>query len=105
MALVSCHRRPERSFFWKGKQLPLCARCTGLYLGCAAFPLFLLNLVSLPVLVAALLLLPILIDAGTQAGGCRESRNWLRFATGLAAGVGVAALVAQGGAFLGRLFF
>src|SRR5689334_3189432 len=27
-----CHQRPERSFFWSGYQLPVCARCTGLYL-------------------------------------------------------------------------
>ena len=30
---VVCHQRPERSFFWDGTQLPVCARCTGLYLG------------------------------------------------------------------------
>ncbi len=27
-----CHQRPERSFFIDGQQLPVCARCTGLYL-------------------------------------------------------------------------
>jgi uncharacterized membrane protein len=26
-----CHQRPERSFFLDGHQLPVCARCTGLY--------------------------------------------------------------------------
>ena len=29
---VICHQRPERSFFADGHQLPVCARCTGLYL-------------------------------------------------------------------------
>lgn len=29
---VICHQRPDRSFFWDGYQLPVCARCTGLYL-------------------------------------------------------------------------
>lgn len=28
-----CHRIPERSFHLAGRQLPLCARCTGTYLG------------------------------------------------------------------------
>jgi uncharacterized membrane protein len=27
-----CHQRPERSFHLDGHQLPVCARCTGLYL-------------------------------------------------------------------------
>jgi uncharacterized membrane protein len=28
-----CHQRPERSFHLAGAQLPVCARCTGLYAG------------------------------------------------------------------------
>ncbi|MBY0494433.1 MAG: DUF2085 domain-containing protein [Cyanobacteria bacterium] len=31
-----CHQRPERSFFVGGHQLPVCTRCTGLYLSGAA---------------------------------------------------------------------
>src|SRR5262245_28340583 len=31
-ALV-CHQRPERSFYLAGAQLPVCARCLGLYVG------------------------------------------------------------------------
>ena len=27
-----CHQRPERSFHTHGRQFPVCARCTGLYL-------------------------------------------------------------------------
>ena len=27
-----CHQIPDRSFFWDGHQLPVCARCTGVYL-------------------------------------------------------------------------
>ena len=35
---VICHQLPERSFFLDGRQLPVCARCTGLYLsGVAGF--------------------------------------------------------------------
>lgn len=33
---VICHQLPDRSFFVDGQQLPVCARCTGLYLGAAA---------------------------------------------------------------------
>jgi uncharacterized membrane protein len=28
---IVCHQRPERSFFRHGRQMPVCARCTGLY--------------------------------------------------------------------------
>ena len=27
--VFGCHCRPDRSFYWKGKKFPLCARCTG----------------------------------------------------------------------------
>ena len=29
---VICHQLPDRSFFLDGRQLPVCARCSGLYL-------------------------------------------------------------------------
>jgi hypothetical protein len=32
-AAIVCHQRPERSFHTAGIQWPVCARCTGLYLG------------------------------------------------------------------------
>ena len=28
-----CHQLPEHSFFYKGKQFPVCARCTGVSIG------------------------------------------------------------------------
>jgi uncharacterized membrane protein len=33
VAYAVCHRIPERSFFMGGQQLPLCARCSGTFLG------------------------------------------------------------------------
>ncbi len=59
---VVCHQLPERSFYMWGRQLPVCARCVGLYAGAtvaaiaaaivrrraAASPLALVLLASLP---------------------------------------------------------
>lgn len=35
-AYAVCHRIPERTFFFAGRPLPLCARCSGTYLGTLA---------------------------------------------------------------------
>jgi hypothetical protein len=32
---IVCHQLPARSFQWWGRQLPVCARCTGIYFGAA----------------------------------------------------------------------
>jgi len=32
---VVCHQKPERSFSLAGQPLPVCARCTGIYIGAA----------------------------------------------------------------------
>jgi uncharacterized membrane protein len=34
-----CHQRPDRSFHLAGMQLPVCARCTGIYAGAALLSL------------------------------------------------------------------
>lgn len=37
---VVCHQRPDRSFHLRGVQMPVCARCTGIYLGAAVAALW-----------------------------------------------------------------
>jgi uncharacterized membrane protein len=84
----SCHRLPERSFFWKGQQFPICARCTGIYIGLLSLPLFWLFW-SANWIVGLLLIAPTVIDGLSQAMFGRESTNWLRMTTGILAGVGL----------------
>ena len=92
-----CHQRPDRSFFFRGRQFPLCARCTGTAVGFASLPLFALHIVHLDLAWAFLLLLPAWADGTTQFFGWRESRNWLRLATGFLLGVSQVGFVAFAG--------
>ena len=88
-----CHRKPERSFFIKGHQFPVCARCTGFYTGLAVFLIYNyfygieynLNLL----IISIILLIPVSIDGFTQLFDLRESNNTLRFITGFIGGIGL----------------
>lgn len=88
-----CHRRPERSFFIKGHQFPVCARCTGLYISGITYCIYAyfisIHYTVISLFYATMLFLPCLIDGLTQALNKRESNNTLRFITGLLAGIGI----------------
>ena len=89
--VFGCHCRPERSFFYHGKQFPLCARCTGELVGIliAAGSWWLWQ----PTAVLALVLLvPLVVDGLVQLCTAYESRNYRRLWTGLLFGYGLAAL-------------
>jgi len=103
MALVSCHRRPDRSFSYRGRQFPVCARCTGIVVGYLAYPLLLSNLVGIGVIASLALQLPALIDGGTQYRRWRDSNNLLRALTGVLSGIGQAGLVVLTGRYLAQL--
>lgn len=98
-----CHRKPERSFFWKGKQFPLCARCTGINLGYIFLPLFLFGVVRIPLGWTILLIVPTYIDGLIQAYFDVESTNTRRFVTGLMSGIGTMSLISIIGIFIGKL--
>jgi uncharacterized membrane protein len=89
-----CHRRPDRSFNYNGKQFPVCARCTGFYLGLLLFSiLFFFNLSYDFYYLGLLLLVPMGVDGTTQLFKLRESNNMLRLVTGLVAGAGVILMI------------
>jgi uncharacterized membrane protein len=105
---VICHQRPDRSFFLDGHQLPVCARCTGLYLSGAAGlaswlgwklagrwrPFEIDPRAALRVLVLAALPTAVSVATGTVGwwDGTNITRALLAIPLGLTAGVIVAAV-------------
>jgi len=96
-----CHSMPERSFFWKGKKFPVCARCTGIHFGFLSFVLFLFNFIQINFFLSLALFLPTYIDGLTQAFLNIESTNLRRVITGILSGIGTASLVSIIGNYIG----
>ena len=104
-----CHRIPERSFFLNGRQLPLCARCTGTFLGAIVGLVAMLILRRQrasrlpPIAVLGLLVLFIgfwafdglnsYLTFFPGAPNLYEPRNWLRLTTGMLNGLALVAFV------------
>lgn len=85
-----CHQIPERSFFYKGKQFPVCARCTGVFLGqLLAVILAILKKDIKKFSLIAILISIMGIDWGIQEVNIKESTNTRRFITGICGGLGV----------------
>lgn len=101
---IVCHQLPERSFVWAGRQWPVCARCSGLYLGAAlgVVAWFLLRRVLAAQgfesrrLVTALLIAtaPTALSWASGALGFWDGTNVIRAAFALPLGVTAGALVA-----------
>lgn len=86
-----CHGMPERCFYIWGVPMPICARCTAIYVGLALAIAAFALLPRLTERGARFLLLaavvPLGVDGLTQLVRLRESTNGLRSATGLIAGI------------------
>lgn len=78
---LGCHRRPDRSFFFRGRQFPLCARCTGVLAGeIAATTAF--RFLSPPTSLLLAFCGVMFLDWSIQFMGIRESTNFRRLVTG-----------------------
>lgn len=82
-----CHRMPERSFFIKGYQFPVCARCTGILIGYIIGIIYIIFCNKLGYILELILMLPILIDGIGQYRGYFVSTNIRRLITGILAGI------------------
>lgn len=94
---VFCHRRRERTIKIRGHYLPVCARCTGIYIGMFVFflvQLFIEFSYGLEIFfISILLMLPTTLDGTTQLLKMRESTNMIRLITGFICGIGCLMLV------------
>lgn len=104
-----CHRITERSFSIAGRQVPLCARCTGMYLGVFVSALFFWlggrmrrsDLPPLPVLLPLIGFIGIMGIDGLNsyshffpnAPHLYEPRNWLRLLTGTGTGLAMGSFI------------
>lgn len=90
-----CHQRPERSFHLEAAQLPVCARCLGVYAGAAVGAVSRLAPGAGPALGARTVLLlgvaPTLATIAIEWSGLSPVGNVIRAVAGV--GIGVAAAV------------
>ena len=86
---IGCHQIPERSFFFKGYQFPVCARCTGVIIGELVALILILCSIKLSFIVFIGLLVPMGIDWGLQYLKILMSDNIRRLITGILGGVGL----------------
>ena len=89
-ARAGCHQMRERSLFFRGYQLPVCARCTGLFIGYILgfiFFIFLLQYDLIILFLCAFFSASILgVDGLLQLKGKYTSNNYKRLITGLTCG-------------------
>jgi uncharacterized membrane protein len=103
---VICHQLPERSFHLAGFQLPVCARCLGIYAGAAAaatihvLAVFVTDAARWRLLstVAArrvflLSALPTLVTVALERSGVWDGTNVVRAIAGVVVGIGGALVV------------
>jgi len=101
-----CHQRPERSFHLAGAQLPVCGRCTGLYVSAAAGVLLAWRWPRAKRNPARHLLLAALPSAATFAlewSGTWPVSNVVRSVAAVPLGLAVGALLVEAAGFRGRL--
>jgi uncharacterized membrane protein len=98
MGSLVCHQLPERSYRLWSAQMPVCARCAGIYAGAALAALAALASAARPAVRRARLILaaavaPSLLTLVYEWTAGRAPANAIRFAAGLPIGIAVAWLI------------
>lgn len=85
---LGCHQRPDRSFFFRGHQFPVCARCTGVFIG-QIIALILRFFIKPKLVICVDMSMILLIDWMIQYLKIKESTNFKRLITGILGGYGL----------------
>ena len=89
--ISGCHQIPDRSFTYHGKQFPVCARCTGAFVGYFVGAV-LFYFVKVPFTVSISLCAVMFFDWFIQYMEIKKSTNLRRFITGTLCGFGLVQL-------------
>lgn len=108
MGSAVCHQMAERSFIWQGHQMPLCARCTGIYTGVLlAFGFYFFRkrmagnkpFLTSQLVLSAMAILLLGADGFFSYMGIWHSNNLLRVVSGTVMGVALPGLILLAGNF------
>lgn len=86
-SVAGCHQMPERSFFLRGYQFPLCARCTGIFFGYLIGLLMWCIGIRISWGILLLMWIPCALDGIIQRYTKYVSNNFKRVASGVLVGV------------------
>ena len=89
---LGCHQRPNRSFFYKNRQFPICARCTGVIIGQILAIITYLLSIRLNIIWCVILCGIMFCDWLIQKLSILESTNPRRLITGVLGGYGYATI-------------
>jgi len=103
-SLYGCHQLASRSFFIQNRQLPLCARCSGVIIG-SLFAYAMFFFWTPPLWLCILGSAVMFVDWLIQYLKVKESTNLRRVVTGLLGGYSLATLFCMGLRFLYQLVF
>ena len=94
-ANLGCHQLPERSFYFKQYQFPVCARCCGVFIGeiLALICTVKKKRISTPISIACMFAM--LSDWLIQYIEIKESTNKRRLLTGVFGGFGCWSLISK----------
>ena len=84
--LFGCHQLSDRSFHYHGMQFPMCARCTGIFLGFILLGPILTIFIAPSMYISLQLFSFMVLDGLFQLDGVYKSKNLVRLITGIASG-------------------